>query len=120
MTVQIWLILPFASDLASNKVDLPAWLAQADHICEVHQAQAFPDQAVYSPLGRSRRGQVQREGDCLPCLESGALDEGITLGTPHPPACLQHTNFINLDDIKLSLLPSNYCEGTVVSKGKMS
>ena len=50
-----------------------------------HKQPCCPSQVVAfqegcSPLGRSRREQVQRGEDCLPCQESGGPGGGRALG----------------------------------------
>ena len=59
---------------ACNRADLQGRSAET-----CHKLSCCPAQLLYlfqdgcSPLGRSRREQVQMEEDCLPCQESGEL-----------------------------------------------
>ena len=67
----------------SSRADLQGWLAWTCHILSGYQAQISSVQAGFSPPGRSRRGQEQKEEDSLPCQESGGSGGGITLSRLH-------------------------------------
>ena len=58
---------------ASSKADPPGWLAQTCHRGWCYPVLAFSVLADLCLPGRSRRVQVQMEGDSHPCRESGGL-----------------------------------------------
>ena len=66
--------LPALQCQVSSKVGHQEWF-----VGTCHKLSCCPTRVVYfqggcSPLGRSKREQVQKEEDCLPCQESGELD----------------------------------------------
>ena len=63
-----------------SRAGLPEWLAETSHKPSSCPSQVVAFQGGCSPLGRSRREQVQREEDCLPCQESGGPGGGTALG----------------------------------------
>ena len=71
----------FSSALSSNVAELAFQDGSAEtcHKLSGCPSQVVPFQGDCSPLGRSRREQVQREEDCLPCQESGGPGGGTTL-----------------------------------------
>ena len=75
----VWSVSYILQHRECNKADPQGWLAETCYKQSGYPSREVPFQGGCFPLGRSRRGQVQREEDFLPCPESGGPDGATAL-----------------------------------------